>query len=322
VAEFDPGFQRIEVHFVSVVRGGERIEHARPEAFQLLRRETNLERLIFDGRLTASLLIPDVRIGDVVETGVTVYGGAPVLGGLFTGWFAFDSSNPWFESRQRLLRPRSRRIFTKEFNNPPERHVAEDGEMEDSRWKVVGQQRSEPEALTPPWLILNPAVQFSEFESWNDVARLLAPFYEGDAFPEALAEEVNRLAAAHQDPAERAVEWLRFVQQELRYFAFSLGEGGLTPRKLEAIWSTRLAIARMRPHSMRLAHDSWAWIHVLRWSRPHTDSPSMMSYRVRASSIIASFACVWMGRTTGLIQPCRSSQAAFRTFSSRMPGGR
>ena len=239
VAEFDPGFQRIEVHFVSVVRGGERIEHARPEAFQLLRRETNLERLIFDGRLTASLLIPDVRIGDVVETGVTVYGGAPVLGGLFTGWFAFDSSNPWFESRQRLLRPRSRRIFTKEFNNPPERHVAEDGEMEDSRWKVVGQQRSEPEALTPPWLILNPAVQFSEFESWNDVARLLAPFYEGDAFPEALAEEVNRLAAAHQDPAERAVEWLRFVQQELRYFAFSLGEGGLTPRKLEAIWSTR-----------------------------------------------------------------------------------
>jgi Domain of Unknown Function with PDB structure (DUF3857) len=45
VADFDPGFQRLEVHFVRVVRGSERIEHAKPEAFQLLRRETNLERL-------------------------------------------------------------------------------------------------------------------------------------------------------------------------------------------------------------------------------------------------------------------------------------
>jgi hypothetical protein len=239
VAEFDPGFQRLEIHFISVVRGGERIEHAKAEAFQLLRRETNLERLIFDGRLTPSLLIPDVRIGDVVEVGVTVYGSAPVLGGMFAGWFAFDSLNPWFEDRQRLIRPRSRRITMKEFNNPPERNVVEDGETEDSRWMIAGQQRREPEVLTPSWLILNPAVQFSEFESWNDVARLLAPFYLSDGFPEALTEEVNRLAAAHADPAERAVEWLRFVQRELRYFAFSLGEGGLTPRKLGTIWSTR-----------------------------------------------------------------------------------
>jgi transglutaminase-like putative cysteine protease len=32
---------------------------------------------------------------------------------------------------------------------------------------------------------------------------------------------------------------LRVVQRELRYFAFSLGEGGLIPRPLDAIWSTR-----------------------------------------------------------------------------------
>lgn len=239
VAEFDPGYQRVEVHFVSVLRGTERIEHAKPEAFQLLRRETNLERLIFDGRLTASLLIPDVRIGDVVEVGVTVYGSVPVLGGLFAAWFSFDSFNPWFETRQRLLRPRARRIFMKAFNDSPERIVSEHDGTEDSRWTIVGQQRREPEVLTPPWLVLKPAVQLSEFEGWNDVARLLAPFYQGESFPEALAEEIDRLAAAYQDPAERAVEWLRFVQRELRYFAFSLGEGGLTPRVLAAIWSTR-----------------------------------------------------------------------------------
>lgn len=40
-------------------------------------------------------------------------------------------------------------------------------------------------------------------------------------------------------PADRTVEWLRFVQRELRYFALSFGEGGLVPRGLASIWSSR-----------------------------------------------------------------------------------
>ena len=53
-----------------------------------------------------------------------------------------------------------------------------------------------------------------------------------------LPRRIGRLSA------ERAAEWLRFVQRELRYFAFSLGEGGLTPRALEAIWSARFGDCR------------------------------------------------------------------------------
>jgi len=41
------------------------------------------------------------------------------------------------------------------------------------------------------------------------------------------------------DPAERAAEWLRFVQKQLRYFVLVLGEGGLVPRGLDAIWTSR-----------------------------------------------------------------------------------
>ena len=84
-----------------------------------------------------------------------------------------------------------------------------------------------------------PAVQFSEFENWNEVACLFAPFYQDSVIPDALAEEIDRLSKVHEGQEERAAEWLRFVQQKLRYFALSLGEGGLMPRELEAIWSTR-----------------------------------------------------------------------------------
>lgn len=239
VAEFDPAYQWLEVHFIRVLRGEERIEHATPSAFQVFRREANLERLALDGRLTASLLIPDVRVDDIVEVGLTLYGSTPVLGGRYAAWTGFDSFNPWLETRQRLVRPLSRKIIVKEYNNPPEADITVSNDVEDLRWQMIGQKRRETEELTPPWLVLVPALQFSEFESWTEVARLFAPFYEESIVPDALAEEIDRLSTAHKGLEERAAEWLRFVQQKLRYFALSLGEGGLIPRELGTIWSTR-----------------------------------------------------------------------------------
>jgi Domain of Unknown Function with PDB structure (DUF3857) len=119
LAEFDPAFQRIDVHFIRTRRGGESIEHAKPNAFQTLRRESNLERLALNGRLTASFLIPDVRVDDIIEISVTCYGNGPAFSGTFAGWFVFDAFNPWLEVRHRRLRPLARQILAKPFNDPP-----------------------------------------------------------------------------------------------------------------------------------------------------------------------------------------------------------
>jgi transglutaminase-like putative cysteine protease len=239
LVDFDPLYQRLDVHFIRVLRGEECIEHAVADDFQLLRRETSLERLALDGRLTASLLIPDVRVDDIVEIGLTLYGSTPVLSGRYAAWAAFDSFNPFFERRHRLLRPLTRKIRIEEYNSPPPAEISVNGNFEDSCWQLVGQKRREAEELTPPWVVLSPTLQFTEFESWNDIASLFSPFYESGIIPDALAAEIDRLALAHSDSEERAAEWLRFVQQKLRYFALSFGEGGLMPRELDAVWRTR-----------------------------------------------------------------------------------
>ncbi len=108
-----------------------------------------------------------------------------------------------------------------------------------SKWRLVGQPRRDAEHLTPPWLILSPLVQVTEFGAWNEVARQFSPLFESADIPGDLAGEIDRLAEAHPDNARRAAEWLRFVQRTLRYFALSLGEGGFVPRRLDAIWASR-----------------------------------------------------------------------------------
>lgn len=239
VVEFDPAYEHLEVHFIRILRGQDSIEHAQTGAFQVFRRESNLERLMLDGRLTASLLIPDVRVDDVVEVSFTLFGSNPALHGKCTSWVIFDTFNPWLEFRCRLLRPSSRAIAIKEINNPPKREIELRDGIEESRWLIAGQKRREMEECVPPWVWVSPALQFSEFASWNEVACLFAPLYECPEIPDALVPEIDRIAAAHRDPAERAVEWLRFVQQALRYFALAFGEGGLVPRPLDVVWSSR-----------------------------------------------------------------------------------
>lgn len=237
--EFDPSYESVEVHFVRVIRDSEIFDHAREGAFQIFRRETNLERLTLNGRLTASLLIPDIRAGDIIEAALTIHGSNPALAGKYVGWLGFDDLNPWFDYRQRLRRPQARQIFVKPFNDPPAATAKVMEGVEDTRWSSHAQARREVEELTPPWVIQTPTVQFSEFEDWAEVARLFAPYYETAEMPEVLTAEIDRLRDASPAPADRAVELLRFVQRELRYFALSLGEGGFVPRGLAAIWASR-----------------------------------------------------------------------------------
>jgi transglutaminase-like putative cysteine protease len=241
VVDFDPAHERLEFHHVRVWRGDGCVEHERhgADGFHLLRRERQLERLTLNGRLSATLLIPDVRVDDRVEIAFTHYINNPVLSGRYVGWMVFNSLAPWIETRHRLLRPLARPLYLKAFKDPPEATRETIGEVEESRWSIVHQDRRVLEDLAPPWTFKSPCYQITEFQHWREVAQLFEPYYRDDLLPEAIALEVERLRAKYPSDAERATEWLRLIQRDLRYFALSLGEGGLVPRSLEAIWTSR-----------------------------------------------------------------------------------
>jgi hypothetical protein len=206
VIEFDPSYQRPEVHFIRVVRGEESVEHAATGQFQVFRRETKLERLMLNGRLTASLLVPDVREGDILEIALTLHGNSSALGGKYAAWVGFDTFNPWYEIRHRLLKPQTRKIPTRSFNGAPEprRTIADD--LEESTWTLLGAAREMPEDFTPPWRVTVPALQFSECDDWSEVVGLMAPLYADTSLPSTLADGIDRIAVAHQSPAVRAAE--------------------------------------------------------------------------------------------------------------------
>ncbi len=237
---FDPSCETLEIHFVRVRRGASVIDHCKPEAFEVFRRERSLERLVFDGRLTIHLVIPDVRPGDVVETCYTITGGNPILNGKHAAWIAFEWGQSMMETRHRVRTRADRPIHFRAVNNAPPPEVIETDGFIDRRWRSVRRPAVEVEELAPPWEISRAEVQFTEYESWAEVADLFTPLYETDQdLPDDLNTAIAVIAETHLTPSQRAAEVLRFVQSNLRYLALSIGEGGLQPRPIETAWTSR-----------------------------------------------------------------------------------
>lgn len=237
---FNPKHERLVVHAVRVHRAGTVREAGVPEAFEVIQRELNLERAVYDGRMTAHMVIPDVREGDVVETIHSVIGANPVLKGCFAWWFILQWADPVVETRCTILTAADRRLKIRKraaAPDPVDRTV--DG-VRTLDWRVTDMASYVPDRGSPPSHVGYAAVHVADEMDWAGVADVFRDLYEPPAaLPAELAQEVDAIAAAHEDPAKRLTAGLRLVQGVLRYHSVSVGEGGYRPRPLEQIWTTR-----------------------------------------------------------------------------------
>mgnify|MGYP002336224675 CR=1 FL=1 len=239
-AAFNPSYERLVIHGIRVWRDGAAREAARPEAFELFRRELNLERAVYDGRLTAHMIVSDVRVGDVVDTAFSIIGANPVLKGSLSLSPRLQWSSPVIETRVAIRVPADRAVTLRPFGRLPKAQDLTENGVRTLRWvaRDIGPWRHE--ADSPPWYVGYASVHVTDTIGWDEVAGLFSGFYEPpERLPETLETATASIMAAESTPAGRAAAGLRFVQGALRYHSVGVGDGGYRPRPVETIWETR-----------------------------------------------------------------------------------
>lgn len=238
--EFDPSYQKLTLHRLEVVRAGQSIPKLDRKRIQLLQREKQLEQRIYDGRVTASIVIDDVRVGDEIDLSYSVQGANPVFGGKFV-------HNTWMMSQRgpaqliqvRLLAPASRVI--RHAVGPTDATVTSQlrSGMRETVFtrKDVAQLR--PEAGAPYAALLPEQLQFSEFADWAEVAAWGEGLFRDAAAGQRSAAKAEEIRAAVAAPLDRALEALRFVQQEVRYFGIEIGPSTHRPNPADRVMEQR-----------------------------------------------------------------------------------
>ena len=238
--EFDPSYQALTLHMLDIVRAGQRVPKLDRKRVELLQREKQLEQRIYDGRVTVSIVLDDVRVGDEIELAYTVSGQNPVFGGKFVhnAWMT-SHRGPVLLYQSRLLAPEARNI---RYLKGPADATVESQVLAGQRETIFRRQdvptlRSEPGA--PYAALLSEQLQFSEFADWAEVAVWGEKLFREPAAGPRLAQKAEELRAALTPPADPVRETLRFVQQDVRYFGIEIGAGTHKPNPPDQVLDQR-----------------------------------------------------------------------------------
>ena len=238
--EFDPSYQTLAMHHLEIVRDGRRIDRLLGRKYQVLQRETQLERQVYDGRATLSIVLDDVRVGDEIDFSYTIRGANPVFDGKFvyTAWMStYRGATALYQVR--LLAPAERKIRV--HAGSPDIALRERvfGGMRETVLRREAVPRLEVEADSSYSALLPHQVQFSEFADWADVSRwgerLFAQGGTGDLV-ERKAAEIRRSTPRND---ERLLAALSFVQGEIRYFGTEIGVGTHRPESPDRVMERR-----------------------------------------------------------------------------------
>src|SRR4030095_16108185 len=81
---FNPTFEKLIFNSIKVIRNGTVSDRLDRSRIEVVPREKDADRSIYDPSLSARMVLDDVRVGDVIEFAITVVGANPLDRGKYS----------------------------------------------------------------------------------------------------------------------------------------------------------------------------------------------------------------------------------------------
>ncbi|WGK66306.1 DUF3857 domain-containing protein [Croceiramulus getboli] len=236
--DYDPEYQKLFFHHIRIIREGQIIDRFEPGKIRTVQRESNLERKLYDGRLTAIINLDDVREGDVVDYAYTVQGYNPIHQGKYDTTFTFQYPLPIDRYHVSVRVPSNETVNYKLFNDAREPKKVKHENHVLYVWDYKDLDPIVYENNVPVWYDPAPYVDISQYSSWKSIIEQYQSHYSISA------KEKNRLkkeaaaiwADSKTDPIQAAIQ---FVQDEVRYLGFENGINAQKPSQPSLVLERR-----------------------------------------------------------------------------------
>jgi hypothetical protein len=237
--EVDPSFQHLTIHRVGIHRDGRYLDRLKAEDIEILRQEADRDRRTYNGRLTALIILHDLRVGDRIEWSSSIRGDNPAMAGHFGLQLALRLPHSIEHHRIRVVHAKERKVRRQITRAGFEPEVRERNGLVELRWDLERQAAEVLEDLQPLGYVPMPVVRLTDFEDWGAVVEWALPLYE---MPPIGKADLRRRIEVWKDlprPEDRVSAALRFVQDEIRYLAFAIGPSCLRPSPPDQVFTRR-----------------------------------------------------------------------------------
>ncbi|CAN5235042.1 hypothetical protein BH10PSE3_BH10PSE3_37870 [soil metagenome] len=240
--EWDPDSETVTINRLTVLRAGQVIDVLKSDKFEILRRETNLESAMLDGRLTAVLQVKGLQVGDTLDLAVSRTYRDPLVGSRSEYSSAIDHPGVAGRVRYRLLWPKDRPMRWRKGADLPAPTVVQTATGSELTLDMTDIKAPVAPMGAPLRYLDVRALSVTGFDDWAQVSSLMAPLYAKAATLEPdspLKAEVAKIAAASPDPTIRAALALKLVQSRVRYVFVGLNGAGRKPAAADDTWRHR-----------------------------------------------------------------------------------
>ena len=228
---FEPSLEKVFLVALSVQRDGAVIDHRQDARVDLFRSEDDLSRGILTGRKTFSILVPDVKVGDIVDYAIMRESDDMLNGLPFDIGLALNYVVPVERLRRRIVWPSDDPLSIKAYDSGARPAISQTGQNTVYEWDLQKPEPYPDDGNLPPESVGHGWVAVSSAAEWREIVRPLLPHYRTDwPLPEAFKNRLDEIAAKNVDAVERFTEVVRLVQDEIRYVSLSIGYGAILPR--------------------------------------------------------------------------------------------
>lgn len=234
---FNPAYETLDFHHVRVIRNGVVEDRHQSASYDVLRREELLELQMVTGVMTASLRLSDVRVGDIVDIAFSSSGVPSAFNGRDARIFPLGLEADIERLAVRSRWPRGSTVFLRGEGVALDEERGSGGSVLYAL-PAGASPAVRPESYAPPWEPVVPFLTGSSHGDWAAVAAWGQAAYEPEPGAQ-IVDLAEQIRAKNPEVKDQIVAALRFVQEEIRYFALTLGEGGYVPAATAETLRTR-----------------------------------------------------------------------------------
>lgn len=261
--DFDPSYESLAFHSIKIIRGGEVMDALNLSKIKTIQQEKELNRFLYNGTLTAVLILEDVRKDDVIEYSYTVKGFNPIFKNKYADFYVTQFSVPVYNVLFKLVVPTGRSVTIKNSLTDVQPSVTTTATGTQYEWLLKNTDALRLDDNLPSWYDCYPAVIVSEYKSWAEVADWatdLFPF--GTSLTGGLQKKVAEIKQKYSSTDERVLAALRFVQDDVRYMGIEMGENSHKPHSPAQIFAQRFGDCKDKAYllcTLLKAMDVDAW---------------------------------------------------------------
>jgi Domain of Unknown Function with PDB structure (DUF3857)/Protein of unknown function (DUF2569) len=218
VARFNPTFERLVFNSIKVIRNGTISDRLDRSRIDIVPREKEPQRSIYDPSLSARMVLDDVRVGDLIELAFTIEGANPLNRGKYSKTYLIQWEALIVRNVLRLIYSADRKLVFKAENGAREPTITTANGINELWYEdrnIPG--RTIEEENVPDYYEPRQLLEVSEFQSWGEVAQWAMPLFKTEPpHSREFDTEIEKLRAVI-DPEERVVAATQFVQNEIQY---------------------------------------------------------------------------------------------------------